>query len=149
MGTRTVRAASLLALLALTVTASHIAAQPPPNPGIVSWSAGFPVANNAPPGQPNGSVDVLGNYTVNQGWTTVDAALRIKPKAGGLLQTTPLNHQNGQIGVLVAGNIVAARVGLAKGTWEVSLVVRYRLNPNPNNLPDQIIESNTVTVVIQ
>jgi hypothetical protein len=117
--------------------------------GTVSWTAGYPIPHNAPPGHAAGAVDIFGVYTVNPGWKVVDASIALKPQGDGLLQAYPLTAQNNQIGVLNGGVVVPARLTVGKKTYEATFFVRYRPDPNPNTDPDVSSGSSTAIFVIQ
>lgn len=95
--------------------------------GTVTWAAGYPkcTASN-PPAKPQGFIEVLGTYTVDPGWTVVDASFNYQNPAGGAWIAVPLEQKNGQLGSLDAmGNIVPWTGWMTQGQKFLWLVVRY------------------------
>lgn len=118
--------AVMVAIVATTLVSGNAAhAQ-----GTVSWSQGYPVINQPPFPGATGSVDVLGTYTAAPaGWTVTGAAFQWVPVNGGTLQGSSLAFQNGQMGALQNGQIVAARVSpIQRGTYNGWLSVLYVSN---------------------
>lgn len=134
-------------------TCDPATAQPPPNPGTVSWAPNYPKwGDSTPPptmAMP-GWVDYFGTYQANQGWSAVSAVGYWMPKtggSGGTPQPFTLTIDKGGIGLIDpnTGKLAPARLKLNPGTYQVWMSVIFTDN-NKNPVPSR---SSVETITIK